>query len=673
MAEIMAPAGNMEQLMAAVRSGADRVYFGCGQFNARRNAGGFESPTQVIEYCHARGVKATAALNILLSDNELEAAARLIEEVAAAGGDGIIVQDLAAYRLVRDICPNLSLHGSTQMTVHNAEGAKALEQMGFARVVLARELSLDEIAKIRRQTNMELEVFVHGALCMSVSGQCYLSSMLGGRSGNRGLCAQPCRLDFTRQDGKAYALSLKDMSHLAHIRDLAELGVDSFKIEGRMKRPEYAAAAITQTRAALAGDEPDLPLLGAVFSRSGFTDGYITGKRTCDMFGHRVREDTAQTDKILPTLTGLYRQERQHIPVDMCLTVIKDQPVSLIVTDGISTVTVTGQPPETAVNRPLQEDFAKECLFKCGGTPYLPKGFTAHIQPGLLVPIPVLKQLRKQGLEQLTVLRVQGAKREVIPWRQPKRSPYHPLQKPAVYVSAKTFEQVKGICPQRLYLPAAELIANPQKVREWQGELFAVLPPLAFTSGAWTATLQQLHQLGIAGVEVGHPGAIAVAKTMGFYVTGGTGLNITNTAALEEYRSLGLNDTLLSFEVTKGMVKGLGGDLPRGMTVYGHLPLMRMRACPLRGEKGCGRCEGQGVLTDRKGVRFALSCDERQFTTLYNSVPLYLGDKSLPVDFVTLSFTHESPEECKKRWQQVCNGEQPDFPRTCGLFERTLL
>ncbi|MBR6549385.1 MAG: U32 family peptidase, partial [Clostridia bacterium] len=376
MAEIMAPAGGWEQLTASVRSGANRVYFGCGGLNARRNADGFNNPTEVIEYCHARGVKATAALNILLTDKDLQQAALLIEEVARAGGDGIIIQDLAAYRLVKEICPDLPLHASTQMTIHNVDGALALEQMGFARAVLARELSFDEIAAIRKATKIELEVFVHGALCMSVSGQCYLSSLLGGRSGNRGLCAQPCRLEFTRTDGKEYALSLKDMSHLAHIKQLADLGIDSFKIEGRMKRPEYAAAAVTQTLNALSGGKADLALLADVFSRSGFTDGYFTAKRNENMFGHRVKEDTANTDKVLPTLTALYRNERQQVPVDMHLTVTADKPITLTLTTQEQSVTLTGATPDQAFNRPLTEAFAKDCLFKCGGTPYLPQFLT---------------------------------------------------------------------------------------------------------------------------------------------------------------------------------------------------------------------------------------------------------------------------------------------------------
>ncbi len=673
MAEIMAPAGGWEQLKASVRSGANRVYFGCGGLNARRNADGFNNPTEVIEYCHALGVKATAALNILLTDQDLSTASDLIREVAAAGGDGIIVQDFAAYRLVKEICPELPLHASTQMTIHNVEGAMALEQMGFARAVLARELSLDEIAQIRKATKIELEVFVHGALCMSVSGQCYLSSLLGGRSGNRGLCAQPCRLEFTRNDGKEYALSLKDMSHLSYIKQLSDLGIDSFKIEGRMKRPEYAAAAVTQTLIALGGGQVDLTLLADVFSRSGFTDGYFTAKRNESMFGHRVKEDTANTDKVLPTLTALYRSERQQVPVDMALTVKADQPITLTLTADRHSVTVTGAIPDQAVNRPLTEDFAKDCLFKCGGTPYLPQTLTATIEKGLMVPIPALKGLRKEGLEQLTALRVGALKRQTKPYDLVDITPYRPIKAMSLVVSAQSAAQIDGILGCRLILPAGEILKNPDYVATYADQLIADLPALSFGEGQWRSMLTKLKDCGIKTVRVHNIGALWLAKQMGFFTMGGTGLNITNTMALAEYQSLGLNEATLSFELTKDALNGLGGTLPRGAVVYGRLPLMRLRACPLKKGDSCGGCQGQGSLTDRKGVIFPLSCTDRKFTTLYNSVPLYLGDKRLPIDFGVVEFTNEDNATCRHVIDLINNGEKPDFPRTCGLYERTLL
>ena len=239
-AEILAPAGGEAQLRAAVLCGADAVYLGLRGFNARAGAENFDENTlpQTVGWCHARGVRVYITLNTLVTDRELPQWLHSLDAVAAAGVDGVLVQDLGLAKIIRQRYPTLPLHASTQMTIHNLAGARLLEEMGFAQVVLARELSKEEIAAICAGTSLRCEVFVHGALCMSVSGQCYLSSVLGERSGNRGRCAQPCRLDF-KSHGRGYALSLKDLTLTDRLRELEALGVASFKIEGRLKRPEY--------------------------------------------------------------------------------------------------------------------------------------------------------------------------------------------------------------------------------------------------------------------------------------------------------------------------------------------------------------------------------------------------------------------------------------------------
>ena len=256
--EILAPVGGHEQLLAAVRCGADAVYLGTKGFNARRNAENFEADSlrEAVSYCHARGVKLYVTVNTLITDAEKELLEDEARMIAASGADAVIIQDMAVFRLFRDRCPTIKRHASTQTAVHNCDGAKLLRDIGYDRIVLARELSMAEMEKIINESGIEAEAFVHGAHCMSLSGACYLSAMLGGRSGNRGLCAQPCRLDFRIGDAD-HALSLKDMSYIDHIRELADIGVASFKIEGRMKRPEYVAAAVTACVNALAGKEYD--------------------------------------------------------------------------------------------------------------------------------------------------------------------------------------------------------------------------------------------------------------------------------------------------------------------------------------------------------------------------------------------------------------------------------
>ncbi|MBR0482230.1 MAG: U32 family peptidase, partial [Firmicutes bacterium] len=324
----MAPVGGEEQLKAALRCGADAVYFGLQNFNARRNADNFngENLKETVRLCHEHSCRVYITVNTLVFDDELEEVYKAVDTAAEAGADALIIQDFAVAAYAKEHHPKLKRFASTQMAVHNSEGVKALVKWGFDRVVLARELSLKEIRDVIKETGVEAEVFVHGAHCMSLSGNCYLSSMIGGRSGNRGLCAQPCRLDCSI-NGRDHALSLKDMSYMDHIRELAEAGVASLKIEGRMKRTEYVAAAVTACRNAREGKPYDLESLRSVFSRSGFTDGYLRGKRTLDMFGYRTKEDVVAADGVLKSLSRLYEKEPQTVPLDMYLSVKRDERV----------------------------------------------------------------------------------------------------------------------------------------------------------------------------------------------------------------------------------------------------------------------------------------------------------------------------------------------------------
>ncbi|MCR4894983.1 MAG: U32 family peptidase [Eubacteriales bacterium] len=403
--EILSPVGGEEQLIAAVRSGADAVYFGTKALNARRNASNFgdEDLERSVRYCHERGVKVYITLNTLVCDDELDMLKNELVKVARAGADAVIVQDLACAEFAKNICPRLSLHASTQMAVHNAEGLKALKKMGFSRAVVARELSLGEIRSLREQVpDMELEVFVHGALCMSVSGACYMSSMIGGRSGNRGLCAQPCRLDFKTSE-RDYALSLKDLCIIPHLRELEAIGVNSFKIEGRMKRPEYVAAATDACVKALRGEQPDLGVLRDVFSRGGFTEGYYTGKRNALMFGHRTKEDVEASSSVIKSLRSLYSRERSSLPADMCY-VLGEGVNTLTVTCGEKSVTVTGEAPVHDSEHGIrQEDVIKQ-LSKTGNTPFRPGLMEAKVGKDLRVSFSAINSMRRQALDELSAL-----------------------------------------------------------------------------------------------------------------------------------------------------------------------------------------------------------------------------------------------------------------------------
>lgn len=405
--EILAPVGGEEQLLAAVRCGADAVYFGLQNFNARRNASNFngENLQDTIDYCHERNCRVNITVNTIVHDSEIDEMHKTVDTAAMAGADALIIQDFAVARYVKDRWPDLAMHASTQMAVHNSEGVRILKDYGFKQFVLARELSLDEIKEIYDKTGEDLEVFVHGAHCMSVSGNCYMSAFIGGRSGNRGLCAQPCRLEWESAE-RDHALSLKDLSYITHINELIDAGVKTLKIEGRMKRPEYVAEAVTQCRNAADGRRVDLDNLQAVFSRSGFTDGYLEGKRNGTMFGYRTKDDVTAAADVLPGLAKLYEKEPQTVPVDMQLYVYEGDNAQLVITDGEHTVTALGAVPEKAKTLPLNEEYARKSLAKTGGTPYYLNELTLMAGEGLMLPASALNAMRREALEKLREERI---------------------------------------------------------------------------------------------------------------------------------------------------------------------------------------------------------------------------------------------------------------------------
>ena len=411
MSEVLAPVGSWEMLEAAVRSGADAIYLGASDFNARRNAQNFskEELKQAIEYCHICGVKVYLTLNTVLREKELETAIECAKQAAEFGIDAFIVADLGIARLLKKALPETPLHASTQMTVHSPAALPLLKKMGFSRVVLSREMdkkSITQFCKKAKELSIETELFIHGALCMCMSGQCYLSSVLGGRSGNRGLCAQPCRLPFMVQNGTGHDLSLKDLSLMDYLGELSEIGVDSFKIEGRMKRPEYVAAAVTTAKGILQNKNVDkLRLdLQQIFSRSGFTDGYYTDKTGRDMFGIRTKEDVKNTANVYRNLHELYRTELQTVPL-LVKAELSKEAIKLTLSDSINTVTVTGQGAEDAKTKPADYDYLYRTLTKFGGTPYYCENFEAEIGEGLMTPASRLNALRREAVEMLSNLR----------------------------------------------------------------------------------------------------------------------------------------------------------------------------------------------------------------------------------------------------------------------------
>ncbi len=672
--EILAPVGGEEQLLAAVRCGADSVYLGTASFNARRNAANFspEALTEAVRYCRTHGVKVYVTVNTLVTEDELPALEETADAVAAAGAYGVILQDMAALRLFQNKYPSLHRVASTQTAVHNADGARFLQDAGFDSFVLARELTLGEMEKICAAVHIPAEAFVHGAHCMSLSGACTLSAMLGGRSGNRGLCAQPCRLDWKCGEG-GHVLSLKDMSLIDHIRALSNAGVATLKIEGRMKRPEYVAAAVTACKCAREGKPYDRDTLAAAFSRSGFTDGYLTGWRDKTMFGFRTKEDVTAAAEALPKLAALYRKETPLVPVDMAFAMTADS-ARLTVTDGTNTVTADGPAPEAAVNRPLDADRARQNLEKTGGTQYYVNSFQADIDSGLTLPAAALNGMRRAALAQLEEVRgqapamVPGPYVPVIPERRSHPSP-SPLW--ARFYRAEQITDADKL--ERLILPVDAV--TPALLDTYGDKLTTELPAALWPEdeAALADRLAALKAAGLREVWTDNIYGIALGRRLGLTVRGGFGLNITNAQAIDFYVNQGLASLTLSFELPMKKLRALDGPVSWGIAAYGHLPLMRFRNCPVRSSIGCAACGGSGELTDRKGIAFPVECGGKKYASLLNSVPLHIADRDDPGDWRLLWFTRESRERCAAVIREFQAGLPSPLPRTGGLYYRELL
>lgn len=675
--EILAPAGGMEQLVAAVRCGADAVYLGTKNFNARNSAANFDSQAlaEAVEYCHARNVLVYVAMNTLVTDKEMPTVISEIKDIASAGVDAVIIQDLAVAALWKKYCPSMKLHASTQMTVHNVKGAKQAEKLGFERIVLARELSLEEIRKIAENTTAEIEVFVHGALCMSVSGTCLLSSIIGSRSGNRGRCAQPCRLDFRCND-REYALSLKDLSLIDKVNELAAAGVKSLKIEGRMKRPEYVAACVTAVRKSINNEPYDEDTLRAVFSRSGFTKGYFEAKRNLEMFGYRRHEDVTAASGVLKELAGLYKDEIRKIPLKISFSA-DENGSSLTVSDGTNSVSVKGEVPEKAKSKPLDEEFAKKCFSKLGGTIFFSDGFDFDIGENLSLSASILNNMRREATDRLYEMRCSVTPREIVEESESYSASRAMYAEKTIRLRFERFSQsFDDENAEKIILPMSEILKNPESVTLYGKKLICELPFLVFAEDEdrFMSALQKIRELGVKEVLADNIGTFAAARDEGFVVHAGHGLNILNSVSCSEYEKLGAADVTLSPEIAMSDVGRIRNKTKKGVLGYGFLPLMRFRACPARSKNGCADCKGLTVVKDRLGIDFYILCSDRRYSSLLNSVPLYIGDKPHEnADFVTLYFTFEKQDKCRKIFEYFYNKKSPAMKKTGGLYYRELL
>ena len=657
MLELLAPAGSMEAVTAAVQNGADAVYFGYGDFNARRGARNFtrEEAAAAVSYCHLRGCKVNLTLNTLLTDRELPAAAEVAAHASGIGVDAVIGQDL-----------------------------------GVARVVLGRELSRDQIAYICQNAPIEIEVFGHGALCMCWSGQCFFSSVIGGRSGNRGMCAQPCRLNYGwGSKADEHPLSLKDLSLAGHLKALEHMGVACLKLEGRMKRPEYVAIVTGIYARALREDREPTPeeidTLKQAFSRQGFTDGYYMGEKGPDMFG--TRQEEKEPRELYAQARSTYENgvENRKEPVRMYALIQRGQPAQAAAEDREGRVVqVEGPVPEEAKNVPLTREKVEGQLARTGGTPFQCEKATARVEEGLSLPLSALNDLRRRVLEEL------GRERQKPVQR--RREAYQPgvryenqKEGPVFTVSLRTASQLSTELlkrkPALLYLPAGEGAAHPEAVVRCQkaGVPVAAVLPRICTDGELPQLereLVTLRALGVAEALAGTWGMVRRAQMLGFQVRGDYGLGVYNSQTMKELKRLGLIGATVSFEMKFPQIRDISKTLPTEFIAYGRLPLMITENCIIHNHCGRHTCNNVNLLTDRKGERFPVVKAWGCRNEIYNSKKIFLADKQkdwqkLGLWGARLMFTTENALECAQVLERYMNqGKYQPNDFTRGLYYR---
>ena len=668
--EILAPVGNEESLKSAVLSGADAVYFGMGNFNARRNAQNFtdEQLKNAIEYCHARGVKVHITLNTLIKDCELSEVYDAIRKIATLGADAVIVQDLGVARAVKTICPTLEMHASTQMTVGTLEGLKLLKELGFSRAVLPRELSFDEIKYLCEHSPIDLEIFIHGALCMCVSGQCLMSAVLGSRSGNRGLCAQPCRLPFKAEKGTGHDLSLKDLSLIEHIPELSKMGICSFKIEGRMKRPEYVSAAVKACKKAANGEynfetEKDLHDL---FSRSGFTDGYFKGQLGRDMFGYREKENVqSATKELLNKYAINYEKEIPRYKVSFKFGgKIGENAVVTAKCNGYSVSAQSEMLCEAPINRPISVDRIKDALSKCGGTQFEAESVEIIGEVDYSLPVSALNSMRRTVLEMLENEILGKEERKLFP--SPVPTEIEAQNRREIYCRFDSAEQIpKTIDADLIFVP----LGTSDSIIKENG--YGVeLPHGMFGNGE---KIEKILLNSSAEYCLCHTlDAVAIAKKCGKKIVASPSMNIFNSLSMDVAKSFGIDKAIVSNECTLEKFPQISSSVSKGITVYGRTPLMLTRNCPIKNGKSCAECKRNSEITDRKGISFPVRC-HMGYSEILNSRPLYMADRMReipPCDTLFFNFTTESKYEVERILKAYENEEKPTGEFTRGLLYR---
>lgn len=666
MIELLSPAGSPEAVIAAVQNGADAIYMGLGNFNARRGAKNFtdEEFERSMRYCRIRGCKVYVTLNTLVNDREIAQAVESARLASQLGADGIIIQDLGLAYAIRQALPDIPLHASTQMSIHNLAGVEAAAEMGMTRAVLARELSLEQIKFITQHASIETEVFVHGALCFCQSGQCYMSALIGRRSGNRGMCAQPCRMQYSlggRMDD--YPMSLKDNCLVDRLRELEDAGVACLKIEGRMKRPEYTAIVTKIYSKALKEhrqpSDEEMETLEKAFSRQGFTQGYFNGDKK-DMFGRREEPDK-DTEKLFTLARKGYSEgELRRVPVHFYTVAEKGMPVKAIAFDDDGNrAAAMGGVPEKARGQGLTATYITEQMFKTGGTPYNCVENRAQADPGLYLPASEINDLRRRLVSELSEQRAKPPIRRVgkLP-EKPKGK--LPTGDPAMIFQVLTEEQLSpelaALKPQYLYVPLTLMTEKLDLLRPFaeQGTIPVAVLPRVIADNEAAAVYNMLSRMFDQGVNealVGNLGHAMLAKKAGMKLRGDFGLNTFNALSMEVIRQAGFISATASFELRLSQIRDMIKPLDTELIIYGRIPLMVSDQCIIRHSAGRCNCQTPGQMADRMGSVFPVVKEFGCRNVIYNAHKLYLADKAEDVYAagawgLRMMFTTEGMREC---------------------------
>jgi len=657
--ELLAPAGKWESLVAAVQNGADAVYLGEQSFSARKNAANFtwEEIKNAVRYCHIRGVRVFLALNTLIGEEELPLFEKSVINAAESGVDALIIQDLGAAEIAKKVCPDMPIHASTQLTASNVCDVKALQENGFSRVVLSRELSEKEIKHIYTETDAEIEAFAHGALCISFSGKCLMSSFIGGRSGNRGMCAQPCRQEYSCGKNKGYLLSPRDLCLADDLKKMADAGVKSFKIEGRMKSPEYVATVTGVYRkyldsfGKLSVDDEDK--LKKIFVRGdGFTKAYFAEKNTPEIMNYTMNNDKISSradEEILKEARASFREgvENKKISVDAALKIKYNCPSALTLFDGENKVTITGTEGEAAQRVALSRERAEEQIGKMGQTPFELRNFEFEADENITLPVSELNRLRRECAELLQDKRGEIVPRKTYPFEYPteknkaKASPYISVEVMTKEQFAAAKEADRVLVPLSLWNDIV-----PDK------RCFVVLPKVVLDEKSVEEKLSKIRQE--YGVYASTPGMILLAKKQGRKVYADWSNNIYNSISANYYAKECDGITLsveLSLKEIKEIVRKT--DSLVEIICHGYQTAMISRACLIRGITGKCDCTKPIRIKDKTGAEFTIIGDkDTHLNTVLNSRITFMADKvkdikKSGINGIRLVFATESDKETK--------------------------